>query len=179
MCRSVDVAVHALGERNDNDGQSMRRLTTWRLNCRAEPGGEGTGLGHLQRPSLIATQGSESWCCPLSSAESAERCLPRWFRRTWDFELGSAGPCWDQQITRHRRRPHVRLGRSPESGPFRPWPTLRHPASGMADVTTNRLPSTSTADVSMRYSNRRTRNLSSVAGVRAHDAGLDRGDGVR
>ena len=31
-----------------------------------------------------------------------------------------------------------------------------------------------TSDLTMRYSNRRTRNLSSVAGA-AHDAGLDRG----
>jgi hypothetical protein len=35
----------------------------------------------------------------------------------------------------------------------------------MANVTSYRLESTSTTDVSMGYSNRRTRNVSSVAGV--------------
>jgi hypothetical protein len=45
ICRCRLLAVCVLGERNGNDGQSMRRLTTWRLKSalpgRARRGGHG------------------------------------------------------------------------------------------------------------------------------------------
>jgi hypothetical protein len=73
ICRSRLLAVSVLGERNGDDGRSMRRLTQWRLNSPL-PGrarrGRRMGCGCLlRRPALIPTAGSERCCCPPSSAE--------------------------------------------------------------------------------------------------------------
>jgi hypothetical protein len=108
------------------------------------------------------------------------RDVPRWFRRIQDFELAHAGrcrACRGQQISRHRGQDVGVAGTRRAEAPNRSvpprWSSLGHPGSDMANVTNYRLESTSTTDVSMRYSNRRTRNASSVAGA-VHDGGLAR-----
>jgi hypothetical protein len=122
---------------------------------RAEPGGEGTGFGHLQRPSFIPTGVSESCCRPMSSADLfvSRRAEPNPGRR--GGHAGWCGPYWDQQIKRHLLRPcvwHLRLGRNAEAvQPSFGRPSLCHPSSGRAHVRTLTSTSTSTTDVDVVY----------------------------
>jgi hypothetical protein len=64
ICRSRLLAVSVLGERNGDDGRSMRRLTHWRLksDSRAEPGGEDTWGLATSSATVIDPDSSESCC---------------------------------------------------------------------------------------------------------------------
>jgi hypothetical protein len=173
ICLSRLLAVCMWGERSGDDGRSMRLLTHPPAGStprsRAEPGGEGTGFGPLQRPSLIATRSSESSCRSLPSAQCFASLragmvppnpgLRAGASRTVRPLLGSADHATSRQAQRLARSPRPERSR-------RRWPTLtRSPEQRHGHSRTRRLPSTSTTDVDMRYSNRRTRNLSSAAGA--------------
>jgi hypothetical protein len=183
VCQSRLLAGSVLGERNGDARRSMRLLTKWRLNYPL-PGrarrGRHMGFGYsatVNEPTL----GGERCCCPPSSAErfvslraemvplnpgvrAGARGMVRPVRRSVDHATSRAGPALGAFASAEAPKRCIP-----------PWrPSLGHPGSGMAHVTSGQRPSTSPNDVAMRYSNRRTQNLSSVAGL-AHDAALDRG----
>lgn len=166
ICRSRLLAVSVLGERNGDDGESMRLLTKWRLNYPL-PGrarrGRHMGFGYLHRPPMMSTLGGERCCCPPSSAErfvslraemvplnpglrAGARRMVRPVRRSVDHATSRAGSALGA----------FALAEAPKRS-IPPWrPSLGHPGSGMGHVTNGRLSSVSTTDVDVRYSNRRT-----------------------
>jgi hypothetical protein len=148
---------------------------------RAGPDGEGMGFGYLQRSSLIPTAGSESCCGPLSSADrtvslraemvppnpglrSRTRRMVRPVLGSADHATSGAGSAFGTFAS----------AAAPKRSSIPGRPSLGHPSIGMAHVTYVQRTFISTTDVAMRYSHRRTRYFSSVAGA-AHDAGLDQG----
>jgi hypothetical protein len=170
ICRCRLLAVRVWGERNGDNGRSMPPLThTCRLNSalptRARRGRHGvwpssaTGIDphSLQRKLLLPTIVCEAFCFAACRHGSAEPGTSSWGAPVRAARAGisrsrdiSAGPSFTP-AERQKRSRH-------------PWPTsLGHRSSGIGHSRTGRLISTSTTDVDMRYSNRRTRNLSSAA----------------
>jgi hypothetical protein len=172
ICRCRLVAVRVWGERNGDDGRSMRLPTpTCRLNS-ALPGPGRRGKHRVwprsatvidrdlgQRKLLLPTIVCETLCFAARRHGSAEPGTSSWGAQDGAARAGisrsrdiSAGPAFTP-AERQKRSRH-------------PWPTsLGHRSSGIGHSRTGRLRSISTTDVVMRYSNRRTRNLSSAAGA--------------